>query len=630
MRPDPVPIQRLYDICLSCPTKETGWLDWGHSYGGLMNRLPTEGYPWEDVHIAGYIRRYLGVTDSPLSLLIGEPLDIPEIQTALVEAQVKRADYAALPIPPASGDTSDCFQRLPPEVLEVIRDLLPLSDVASARLASRSFTRLPFTQSFWASRFTHAHERGYCLEAMDPQCSSLAVQRTRDWRMLYELTAVTPSSSQQLKNRKRIWSYLKDIVSLLLEQPLPNENMTRELDTSPLVPGESWRSVGGDFIARPANSFPRKLKCRAIYAQTAPIPNLVHSIGVSFQTLGDKQYVSGLRFTAPTGEQTDIGYILPQKEKFYSFHHGPSVVTGFIVAAVPRGITALRTVTSDGDISPWIGSANGLPQTTRLCTKTAIHTIKAHFDGFKLVSLSIPSNLPPLFPPETEAGPLPLRVTALWYPSIPPATQHLYDASFPGRLFPDHEYRPLVRVMFGGLRGDLLPYLTRLEVTVCNAAIVGVDFFYAEDAPVQRVQACPSTASADNSVKIPFAIDGPGGERLTSLHAEGSFNGYAGGVSRAGSCWITSLKVTTNTKPDPFVFQPCALPRIMLPSKPVPRERRKTIEIEPGLTLTGIYFMHDPDFAMVSIGPISENLDQVIPQEGEIEEEVRAQTIGQA
>jgi hypothetical protein len=358
-----------------------------------MNRLPTEGYPWEDVHIAGYIRRYLGVTDSPLSLLIGEPVDIPEIQTALAESQVKRADYAALAIAPAPDDTSDCFQRLPQEVLEDIRVLLPLSDVASARLASRSFARLPFTQAFWASRFAHAHERGYCLEARDPRCSSLAVQRTRDWRMLYELTAVTPSSSQQLKNRKRIWSYLKDIVSLLLEPPLPNENMTRELDTSPLDPGESWRSVGGDFIARPANSFPRKLKCRAIYAQTAVIPNLIHSVSVSFQTLSDRPYVSGLRFTTPTGEPTNIGYVLPQKEKSFAFHYGPSTITGFIVAAAPRGITALRIVSAQGEISPWIGSADGLPQTIRLCTKTAIHTIKAHFDVRPLPHPS-PTTLP--------------------------------------------------------------------------------------------------------------------------------------------------------------------------------------------------------------------------------------------
>ncbi|KAE8351620.1 hypothetical protein BDV28DRAFT_136725 [Aspergillus coremiiformis] len=524
LHPRAVPIQRLYDICLSCPVDKEGWLDWGHSYGGLMDRHPSEAYPWEDVYIVGYIKRYLSNTSSPLSLATADPLDVFEVRQALMDSQDRRDSTATAGLISSSPIAiADCFQSIPQEILEQIQMLLPSRGVANVRLASRSFASLPLAQSFWASRFACHQERGYCFEARDQRYSGAYALRSRDWKVFYEKTAVTPTASTELRNRKRIWSYLKNMADLILQQPLSNEGMTREFELWPKEAVATWRSVGGDFSARSNGNSPYQMKCREIYRQTISINSSIRSIGVSFQELSDKKYVSGLRFILANNEELRMGYVLSSKEKHIELNSECFDLNGLIVAVGPRGIMAFRVVTGQGEISTWVGSPEGLPQTVRLCMKTAIHTLKGSFDGFKMVSLAVSTDLQPLFSDDPRGEHLPLRTTGLWYPEVPPSSYHLYDDTFAGRNVSLQDYRPLAHIMFGGRRGTLLKYLTRISVTVSNAVIVGIDFFYAEDSPIKHLQACPSTASRDDSVKIPFQIDGPGGERLTSFQSDGDF-----------------------------------------------------------------------------------------------------------
>lgn len=100
--------------------------------------------------------------------------------------------------------------------------------------------------------------------------------------------------------------------------------------------------------------------------------------------------------------------------------------------------------------------------------------------------------------------------------------------------------------MFGGPRGRYLKNLTQISVTVSKDAIVGIDFFYTgDDAPPSKCLrgAFHSPASADGSVKTPFAIDGPGGERLTEFQVEGDFFLGAAGKESYRDGVVTSLKV---------------------------------------------------------------------------------------
>lgn len=103
--------------------------------------------------------------------------------------------------------------------------------------------------------------------------------------------------------------------------------------------------------------------------------------------------------------------------------------------------------------------------------------------------------------------------------------------------------------MFGGPQGSYLKYLTRISVTVSGQTIVGIDFEYgAESAPVERLQAGRNAMGGDDSLRIPFTIDGPGGEILT-------------GIQVNGDCWknITSIKVSYIYPREGFFFFFCPI-----------------------------------------------------------------------
>lgn len=396
--PIAVSAETLYDICLSCPVDVAGWLDWGHSYGGLMDRLPRAGYPWEDVYIVGFVKRYLGDMNSPLSFAVADPLDVPEIHEALVDTRKRdydcdnssAGDDAGIrSISPLFRGPVDCFRQLPQEVLEYIQTILPSGGVVNARMASRSFASLPLDHLFWASRFDSGHERGYCVEAQHPLYSDVAEKRERNWEALYHKTVVTPTSSDELKNRKRIVDCSRNLVDILLEQPLINETtLTRNLQTSLEDPNNTkWRSIGGDFTPRPnsnTNHFPSGMRCRRIYDQVLTLPSSpIKFIAVTFRRFNGTCYISGLRFTFEHDSEALMGYVIPHRERRITLHDGDGenfYLTGFITAVGARGIMALRAVSDKGNVSDWAGSPGGLPQSLRLCMRNRIETLKGCFD----------------------------------------------------------------------------------------------------------------------------------------------------------------------------------------------------------------------------------------------------------
>lgn len=436
--PHHVPIEKFYDICLSCPASKNGWLDWGHSYGGLMDRRPSDGYPWEDVYVVAFVRRYLGEENSPLIFSKCNPLDVPEIQQALVDSRDRHqhseesADCCISPDFRGSAGP-DCFYKLPLEIREYIQILLPSRSVANVRMASRSFASLPLSQSFWVSRFNPHQERGYCFEATHPLYSTVLERRTRDWKMLYERTAFKRiSSSGELKNRNRVWNCSKDLVDLLLEKPLTDPTLSRNLQyyTSSALQEEeakTWRPVGGDFASRTPPGHPSSgMPCRVIYDQIVPIPFPIKLLGVSFCSFNGERYISGLRFVFDDEQGNEemilAGYALPSKEKYVDLNNGE--LTGLIAAISPRGVKALRAVTKTGHITDWAGCPDGLPQTIRLCMKDPIHTLKVsvdvsciftYFESYQKspqaannspglqISLPLnPNNHPPSLPPRTS------------------------------------------------------------------------------------------------------------------------------------------------------------------------------------------------------------------------------------
>lgn len=386
--PATVSVEYLYDICLSFPANVGGWLDWGHRYGGLMDQLPHEGYPFEDLYIVGFMKRYLGDKDSPLTYAMCDPSDVPELEQALLdtrERQESLSEDEAKSISPTFRGPTDCFRKLPQEVLEYIQILLPSSAVANARMASRSFTSLRLDQSFWASRFDGCHERGYCIEARLPIYGYTIEKRKQDWKALYNLTTVTSTSSNELKNRKRIVDCSQDLVEILQENPCVDEvTFTKNLQILHEEPEDtSWRTIGGDSASRPQpHRFPSGIRCRRMYEQTLSLPSSpIKTIAVTFRRFSGRHYISGLRFAFKDASEALMGYVIRGKEKYLALNESGFHLTGFITAVDARGIMALRAVSDKGEVSDWIGTATGLPQSLRLCMKDRIATLKGNFDA---------------------------------------------------------------------------------------------------------------------------------------------------------------------------------------------------------------------------------------------------------
>lgn len=550
VHPQEVPVEFLYFICYSFSIHEN-WLDWSHSYGGLVSQKPMDHYPWEQLRIYGLITRVLGMSKlSPLHTSTQNPYWIPEIQEALENKHVEAVEGEGT-ASHVFREHEDCFSRLPMELCEEILMPLPSKDVANLRMASRSFARITLSQAFWKSRFKSGFEREHIFEVSESKHPEY-VSSHRDWRVLYHKTSlsVLPSRglanrpktwtnpsvlpSRGLANRRRIWTSCRPLVDILKSRPLDMTESTGLEDASEW----SWRGVGGEAALDMPHHFFPSTSCKVLKERAVPLPSEITEILASTVTFYDKVYITGLRIVGQDQSDTVLGYISGEEASLdlRSEDGKPGILTGFIAAVDASGIRGLKATLLDGRISEWAGQGDEIPVTLRLCTDKLVTHLKGGFDvslvvsqlcsrltspqGFKMVWLSIPSE----HTHEETSPHVPLRTTALWYPDVPPKEHYLHDSSFAGRALPLTQHRPLIRVMFGGPNGSYLKYLTKISVTVSRGFVAGLEFEYeAPGSPIGRMRACRSTTSADDSVKIPFAIDGPGGEILTGMQVKGDF-----------------------------------------------------------------------------------------------------------
>ena len=380
MHPQDVPIELLYYICYSFPIRHEHWLDWGHTYGGLVTQKPADHYPWERLRIYQLITRVLGMSIlSPLHSSKHDPYEIPELKQVLeclpVEDAVSVGTISAI-----FRGQKDCFSRLPVEICEEI--LMPLSsrDVVNLRMASRSFARITLSQSFWKSRFGAGFEREYMFElSMGNGSHTIPEATRRDWRALYHYTSATGLSSRGLANRQRIWKSCRPLVDILKSNPLEMFEPTG-LEN---VREWSWRGVGGETVLETPFFFNPSIPCKVFRERAVPLPSEVLEILVSTVNFHDKVYVTGLWIVAQGQPNTGLGFILPGRETHIDLRTKegkPGVITGFITAVDANGIRGFRVTLLDGRVSEWAGQGDDIPTTLRLCTDKPISHLKGGFD----------------------------------------------------------------------------------------------------------------------------------------------------------------------------------------------------------------------------------------------------------
>lgn len=175
------------------------------------------------------------------------------------------------------------------------------------------------------------------------------------------------------------------------------------------------------------------------------------------------------------------------------------------------------------------------------------------FKAFKLVSLGISTDALTHVELGQKAA---LRNTCLWSPDIPP--EHLLSDGT-GDDYPTSWYNgdslPLSTVIFGGSTGQDLSHLAGVVVWIFDVDLItGMEFEYADgrqsqafghvgpypdDSPIFRRECVPS---CDH--RIPFPIDGPGGERIVSAEPQ-ECNHHVIGLkaSLCGGRWALSRMV---------------------------------------------------------------------------------------
>jgi len=262
-----------------------------------------------------------------------------------------------------------------------------------------------------------------------------------------------------------------------------------------------------------------------------------------------------------------------------------------------RGLHALRIACSDGLRSHWLGNPTQAPITERLIELESSNTLEAGYDGFKIVYLAFATAAPSR--QQNEAVPVgSIRHHALWYPTVPPPHLNLNEGSYAGTKPTALEYSPFFWSQFGGSYGECLRHLTCISVMRLGQ-LCSVEFEYDTDDSAVNVRKLGRRGSTDYSQVTKFPIDGPSGEIVTSIEFSLKRVASKHALFFCKNGILESLKITTSWNRSTHF-----LPR----GEQAQDVTLRTVKIQDGTTITGLYAMQHPEMGLVSLGVISQEL----------------------
>jgi hypothetical protein len=356
---------RLFDICSSFPVPRNFRAPtWGYDFGGAAVVDKTTHFPWED----RYEDMNMELTEAK-SAFRNNPCQVPGVDRLLAE----EPQQPPAAIQPAQGLVLDCFASLPAELCATIAMLLPTADVLRARLASRAFWPVFYSQQFWASRFSPlpGTDRPWLFETRH-------LQSPRDWRWLYRQTSDV-CLSPGFRNRRRIWGLIEQTAELLalVWNELPASLPGIWSLNSALCTTEYRAEVSG-LLWNPKEPGDHRFYngCRLFQTQSIAIPDSLAQVSVYTVALGDGQYIVGMSLTTLAGDTIHLGYSSNSKQSI-----ALSQVLGFRVAMGSRGLQALQCITGlSGLESAWLGSLDDVPRTERLVFADRVVGLEVGFD----------------------------------------------------------------------------------------------------------------------------------------------------------------------------------------------------------------------------------------------------------
>ncbi|KAH6953104.1 hypothetical protein DER45DRAFT_647745 [Fusarium avenaceum] len=526
-------LSHLFAACLSMPTGQEAFLNWGHDYGGASILETNFKVPTRDI-------RFPDPRTMP-NLFRSDPFHIPALANAIQQTARLQSDVFLSRIN-FSDDalTKDPFFRLFPDILQLITELLSTSEIHAVRLASPVFASLNLSERFWASRFQPGHEFEYIPEVIDHTPES--------WRAFYLSLQIWAFDNPSMANRKRIWSLAKTLHGLLSQMedtfcqgsPLQTwfETSADPDDTSACWHTAACASTPPDQSFLNGN---RSLRARTLsLSQTLKVQRM----SVSFVNLPEGVFVSGLVLIDHEHERHAIGYIHEGNEVDI---HLPSArcVQGWELGLHTSGVKAIALIDEDGVLSSWAGEPAGTPR-WRLAGASSLSAIKAEFDAIKLVKLSRKGSLDELS----------WLNNCLWYPQVPPTG--LYDWTR-GNKPPNRFKLPITRVFFGEADDIYSSTLTEIVIWIFDVChIAGIEFRFADAShnrrlgnigPFDREFPGRRNFSDSNDSSVSFMLDGVAGERLKNFEVQEQ------GVSLVGMKMNTTFNRHVQTPGYPYGTQ---------------------------------------------------------------------------
>ncbi|GMG34658.1 unnamed protein product [Aspergillus oryzae] len=500
----------------------------GHDFGGSIQFQKPAGDPIRKIIAEGY------------SYLLAEPLqpqNMAEILRICGGHKVFTVPTRA-PIIRSSQGSRDIFSRLPLEVLYMIIELLPSSDIGRLRLASTSTahvtrpTSLP--QRFWRSRFRPDFEMGFAMP--------IEATIDEDWRKAYfaiRHALSSPLDSAYLKNRQRMWNIVTVNASLLAEH-MKGSGLSGDLhndnnDSCPKLQNGLSELGRGQIITTQFSTScheylhvgSRKLSDTSI---VLPVnEGEVRIIWLSMICFNSQKFIAGVRFQALDSSTQgcrnySLGYISRGSEVKVDIPLSHRIA-GFELATRVNGVVGMRVVLqkgSDKSWTSWVGDvgdgdpniAFGMLSLTKGLQRALI---VAGFDvslivyeglqwltalkAFKMLDLAILREAP------ARLEDVPLQ--PLWTPVCPrgpltPALQYSSRGSFNAMLVMD----------FGGNHGQNLAHLTRIvaHIQEYSAPIVGLTFYFDNQKNIHF--------GRQGRMEVSSFFDGPAGERVVSVTYE--------------------------------------------------------------------------------------------------------------
>ncbi|CAI6042208.1 unnamed protein product [Clonostachys chloroleuca] len=370
-------LQLLFHACLSMPIGPRDTVDWGHNYDGaaFYSKGPV---PEINSYDPGTLARH-----EDAAIFRSDPFDIPSLHRVL--KSIYQLESLLPPLDPPEN-RSDIFNSLPTEILHFIITSLPSTDVKHLREASRTFATLDLPEMFWASRFGRGHEFHYVFESLE--------NHPKSWKALYIMLRMLDLSFPALQNRRRVWSLalrlqsLHDQMAGILCQGQSRATLF-EPDSVSNEDQQHWSTAGR--AVRPPTTTPFYFGCLPLRSRqvTWVSPLRIAHLMVSFISINDTKYISGLRFIKEQGGDDSLGYIHPATEEPICLPQ-PAEVREWCFGVDLRGIKAISLKTESGWNSPWYS----LPFTTCFFgpaenpePSTLIQVVAHTYDMFTLAGL---------------------------------------------------------------------------------------------------------------------------------------------------------------------------------------------------------------------------------------------------